>query len=74
LYRLKDYKHCANNKISKAAQAKYDKHCLSLSKNEIEKKLNSGIPYVVRLNVQPNQKIIFNDIVRDVCYFRQQQR
>ncbi len=53
----------------KLPQAKYDKHCLSLSKNEIEKKLNSGIPYVVRLNVQPNQKIIFNDIVRDVVTF-----
>lgn len=53
----------------KLPQAKYDKHCLSLSKDEIEEKLNSGIPYVVRLNVQPNQKIIFNDIVRDVVTF-----
>ncbi len=53
----------------KLPQAKYDKHCLSLSKTEIEEKLNSGIPYVVRLNVQPNHKIIFNDIVRDVVEF-----
>ena len=53
----------------KLPQAKYDKHCLSLTKTEIEEKLQSGIPYVVRLNVQPNQKIIFNNIVRDVVEF-----
>ena len=28
----------------------YDKHCLSLSKEEIEEKLASGIPYVIRQN------------------------
>ncbi|KAF0152855.1 MAG: glutamyl/glutaminyl-tRNA synthetase [Ignavibacteria bacterium] len=48
----------------KLPQAKYDKHCLSLSKNEIEDKLANGIPHVVRLNVILNQKIIFDDIIR----------
>ena len=28
----------------------YDKHCLSLSKEEVEEKLASGIPYVIRQN------------------------
>lgn len=28
----------------------YDKHCLHLSKEEIEEKLNAGIPYVIRQN------------------------
>lgn len=28
----------------------YDKHCLHLSKEEIEEKLNSGAPYVIRQN------------------------
>lgn len=28
----------------------YDKHCLSLSKEEVEKKLAEGIPYVIRQN------------------------
>lgn len=28
----------------------YDKHCLSLSKEEVEEKLSSGIPYVIRQN------------------------
>lgn len=29
----------------------YDKHCLHLSKEEIEEKLKSGVPYVIRQNV-----------------------
>jgi len=53
----------------KLPQAKYDKHCLSLSKNEVEEKLASGIAHVVRLNVIPNQKIIFNDIIRNRVEF-----
>ena len=28
----------------------YDKHCLSLSKEEVEEKLKAGIPYVIRQN------------------------
>lgn len=53
----------------KLPQAKYDKHCLSLSKEEVETKINSGIPYVIRLNVIPNQKIVFADIVRERVEF-----
>ncbi|MBK7629411.1 MAG: glutamate--tRNA ligase [Ignavibacteriales bacterium] len=48
----------------KLPQAKYDKHCLQLSKDEIAKNLAAGIPKVVRLNVIPNQTIKFDDIVR----------
>jgi len=48
----------------KLPQAKYDKHCLHLSESEIEGKLKSGVPYVVRLNVQHDQKIFFNDVIR----------
>ncbi len=32
----------------------YDKHCLYLSKEEIEEKLSAGVPYVIRQNV-PNE-------------------
>jgi glutamyl-tRNA synthetase len=53
----------------KLPQAKYDKLCLSLSKNEIDEKLKNNIPHVVRLNVRPNQKIIFDDIIRDRVEF-----
>lgn len=53
----------------KLPQAKYDKHCLSLTKDEVEQKLKSGTPYVIRLNVKPNNKIIFNDIIRERVEF-----
>lgn len=48
----------------KLPQAKYDKLCLRLSKKEVEEKLNLGVPFVVRLNVQPDQKVIFDDVIR----------
>jgi glutamyl-tRNA synthetase len=50
-------------------QPKYDKHCLSLSKEEIEKKLAAKEPYVVRLNVPPNENIIIDDIIRERVEF-----
>lgn len=53
----------------KLPQAKYDKHCLNLSLTEIEKNLSNKIPYVIRLNVEPNQKIIFDDIIRSRVEF-----
>lgn len=33
----------------------YDKHCLSLSKDEVEEKLAAGIPYVIRQNNPDNR-------------------
>lgn len=45
-------------------QSKYDKHCLNLSKEEIADNLAKGLPYVVRLNVEPDVIIAFDDIVR----------
>lgn len=53
----------------KLPQAKYDKHCLHLSKAEIESKLAEGIPKVIRLNVEPDQKIEFDDIIREQVEF-----
>ncbi|MBA4406025.1 glutamate--tRNA ligase [bacterium] len=53
----------------KLPQAKYDKHCLSLSKSEIEKKLADNTQFVVRLNVESNHRIIFDDIVRERVEF-----
>ncbi len=53
----------------KLPQAKYDKHCLHLTKEEIAKNLSSGIPKVVRLNVESNQSIIFDDIIREQVIF-----
>ncbi len=53
----------------KLPQAKYDKHCFHLSKNEIEEKLKSDEPSVIRLNVQTDQKIIFKDVIRETVEF-----
>ncbi|WML34556.1 glutamate--tRNA ligase [Clostridium sp. OS1-26] len=40
---------------------KYDKHCLHLSKEEIEKNLASGIPYIIRQNNPQTGTTTFND-------------
>ena len=39
----------------------YDKHCLKLSKEEIEEKLKSGIPYVIRQNNPQEGTTTFHD-------------
>ncbi len=42
---------------------RYDKHCLHLSKEEVEEKLASGIPYVIRQNNPVEGKTTFNDVL-----------
>ena len=49
-----------------AAQAKgetfkYDKHCMHLSDEEIQAKLDAGVPYVIRQNVPTEGKTSFYD-------------
>ena len=39
----------------------YDKHCLSLSKEEVEEKLKAGIPYVIRQNTPNEGTTTFHD-------------
>jgi glutamyl-tRNA synthetase len=51
-------------KALKLPQAKYDKHCLHLSKDEISYNLENKIPYTIRLNVKPGDKILIDDIIR----------
>jgi glutamyl-tRNA synthetase len=53
----------------KLPQAKYDKHCIHFSKEEVQNKLASGIPKVVRLNVEQDHTIKFDDIVREHVEF-----
>lgn len=40
---------------------RYDKHCLHLSKEEVEEKLASGMPYVIRQNVPVEGETSFED-------------
>ncbi|MGL5256734.1 MAG: glutamate--tRNA ligase, partial [Proteocatella sp.] len=44
--------------------AKYDGHCKSLTKEQIEENLKNNVPHVVRLRLPENHDITFNDIVR----------
>ena len=42
---------------------KYDKHCLHLSKEEIEAKLAAGVPYVIRQNIPTEGTTTFRDAI-----------
>ncbi len=42
---------------------KYDKHCLHLSKEEIEANLKAGLPYVIRQNIPTTGTTTFTDAV-----------
>lgn len=43
--------------------AKYDKRCLSLSQDEVQKRLASGQPYVIRQNIPVNGVSEYDDMV-----------
>jgi len=53
----------------KLPQAKYDKHCLSLSQKEIDQNLSNNLQHVIRLNVKSNAKINFDDMIREHVEF-----
>ena len=42
---------------------KYDKHCLHLSKEEIQAKLDAGVPYVIRQNAPTEGETSYDDVV-----------
>ncbi len=42
---------------------KYDKHCLHLSKEELQAKLDAGIPYVIRQNNPSEGSTTFHDAI-----------
>ena len=42
---------------------KYDKHCLNLSKEEVQEKLDAGVPYVIRLNCPTEGESTYDDVV-----------
>ena len=42
---------------------KYDKHCLNLSKEEIQRRLDAGEPYVIRQNIPTEGKAGFDDVI-----------
>ena len=42
---------------------KYDKHCLHLSKEEIQRRLDAGEPYVIRQNIPESGEAGFDDVI-----------
>ena len=52
-------KHCEENH----EQTKYDRHCFNLSKEEIQKNLDAGIPYVIRQKMPDSGTTSFHDEV-----------
>ena len=42
---------------------KYDKHCLHLSPEEVQKKLDAGVPYVIRQNTPQEGETSYQDMV-----------
>lgn len=57
------------SKFGKYACYNYDTrlymcNSLTLSKDELKDKLDNGAPYVIRIKIDPNKDITFNDIIR----------
>jgi len=50
--------------IANKETPRYDRHCLNLSKEEIEKKMDRGDPYVIRMKVPQEGECIFTDELR----------
>ncbi len=42
---------------------KYDKHCCSLTPEEVQAKLDAGVPYVIRQNVPESGEASFDDVL-----------
>jgi len=49
--------------IHEQGATKYDKHCLSLSKQEVEARIAAGEPYVIRQNIPEQGESVYVDMV-----------
>jgi len=71
------YCFCSEERLDKMRQTqklnkqipRYDQHCLSLSKEEIQKNLENKIPYTIRMMIPKNEIIIFEDTIRGKIKF-----
>ena len=61
------YCFCSKERLETLTDAngnrKYDKHCLNLSKEEIQRRLDAGEPYVIRQNIPLEGKSSYDDMV-----------
>lgn len=61
--RLDSLKTKVNDNEDAEVISHYDKHCLSLSKEEVEANLAAGIPYVIRQNNPTEGTTTFHDVI-----------
>ncbi len=47
-----------------SASRKSMKNSLTLTSEEVQQKIEAGEPYVVRVKIQPNEKVSFKDVIR----------
>lgn len=45
---------------------KYDRHCLTLSKEEIEENLKNGVPYVIRQKIRDGKTTFHDEVYGDI--------
>jgi len=71
------YCFCSSERLEEVRERKkkkgwppmYDRHCRSLGKEEVEKRLAKGEKYVIRMKIPENQKIVVNDLLRGEISF-----
>jgi glutamyl-tRNA synthetase len=51
----------------------YMKNSLALSQDEVDKRLQAGDPYVIRLKMPRNEEVKFNDLIRGMVVFNTSQ-
>lgn len=60
------YCFCTKERLAKMHEdgaTKYDKHCLSLSREEVERRIAAGEPYVIRQNIPESGSTTYHDMV-----------
>lgn len=60
------YCFCTKERLAKMhddGATKYDKHCLSLSREEVERRIAAGEPYVIRQNIPETGSTTYHDMV-----------
>jgi glutamyl-tRNA synthetase len=53
--------------IAEKKTPRYDKHCMEITDYEL--RVKNGEPYVIRLNVPPNETVAFQDVIRGEISF-----
>ena len=48
---------------------RYDRHCLGLTENELEKNIKAALPHVIRFLLPENREIVYTDLVRGEVRF-----